>query len=102
MLNRFLAIALITTLLPVSVFGLEVGDVAPNFTLQATDGKTYTLGDFKGQKAVVIAWFPKAYTRGCTIECKSLANIVNGLFSSDKISMIHVSSPPCAQQNPTT
>jgi peroxiredoxin Q/BCP len=73
MLNRFLAIALITTLLPVSVFGLEVGDVAPNFTLQATDGKTYTLGDFKGQKAVVIAWFPKAYTRGCTIECKSLA-----------------------------
>ena len=45
MLNRFLAIALITTLLPVSVFGLEVGDVAPNFTLQATDGKTYTLGD---------------------------------------------------------
>ena len=73
MLNRFLAIALITALLPTSVFGLEVGDVAPDFTLQATDGKTYTLGDFKGKKAVVIAWFPKAYTRGCTIECKSLA-----------------------------
>jgi peroxiredoxin Q/BCP len=36
-------------------------------------GKTYTLSDFKGRSAVVIAWFPKAFTRGCTIECKSLA-----------------------------
>lgn len=52
---------------------LEVGDMAPDFTLQATDGKTYTLSDFRGKQAVVLAWFPKAYTRGCTIECKSLA-----------------------------
>src|SRR5690606_5934576 len=33
----------------------------------------YTLSDFRGKQAVVIAWFPKAYTKGCTIECKSLA-----------------------------
>ena len=52
---------------------LNVGDAAPDFTLQASDGKTYTLSDFKGRSAVVIAWFPKAFTRGCTIECKSLA-----------------------------
>jgi peroxiredoxin Q/BCP len=52
---------------------LKVGDAAPNFTLQATDGKTYTLADFKGKSAVVVAWFPKAFTQGCTIECKSLA-----------------------------
>ena len=52
---------------------LKVGDAAPNFTLQASDGKTYTLADFKGKQAVVIAWFPKAFTQGCTIECKSLA-----------------------------
>jgi peroxiredoxin Q/BCP len=52
---------------------LNVGDAAPDFTLQASDGKTYTLSDFKGQSAVVIAWFPKAFTRGCTIECRSLA-----------------------------
>ena len=55
------------------VSALEVGDAAPDFTLQATDGKTYTLSDFKGKEAVIIAWFPKAFTRGCTIECKSLA-----------------------------
>ena len=52
---------------------LKVGDPAPNFKLQASDGKTYQLSDFKGKQAVVIAWFPKAFTQGCTIECKSLA-----------------------------
>ena len=52
---------------------LKVGDQAPNFKLQATDGKTYQLSDFKGKQAVVLAWFPKAFTQGCTIECKSLA-----------------------------
>lgn len=52
---------------------LKVGDMAPDFTLQATDGKTYRLSDFKGKQAVVVAWFPKAFTQGCTIECKSLA-----------------------------
>src|SRR3954453_21805779 len=52
---------------------LKVGDQAPNFKLQASDGKTYQLSDFKGKQAVVLAWFPKAFTQGCTIECKSLA-----------------------------
>jgi peroxiredoxin Q/BCP len=64
---------------------LKVGDTAPDFSLQASDGKTYKLSDFKGKKAVVVAWFPKAFTQGCTIECKSLAE--NG----DKIKMYDVS-----------
>ena len=42
---------------------LKVGDVAPNFTLKASDGKTYTLTQLKG-KTVVLAWFPKAFTGG--------------------------------------
>lgn len=52
---------------------LKVGDMAPDFTLQASDGNTYTLSEFRGEQAVVVAWYPKAFTRGCTIECKSLA-----------------------------
>ena len=52
---------------------LKVGDKAPNFELQASDGKTYKLSDFAGKQAVVLAWFPAAFTQGCTIECKSLA-----------------------------
>jgi peroxiredoxin Q/BCP len=52
---------------------LKVGDQAPDFTLKASDGKTYSLADYRGKKAVVVAWFPKAFTQGCTLECKSLA-----------------------------
>lgn len=58
---------------PAMAQGLKVGDQAPDFTLQATDGKTYKLSEFKGKQSVVLAWFPKAFTQGCTIECKSLA-----------------------------
>jgi peroxiredoxin Q/BCP len=51
---------------------LKPGDKAPEFKLQGSDGKTYSLKDFVGKKAVVIAWYPKAHTRGCTAECKSM------------------------------
>ena len=43
---------------------LKVGDPAPAFSLQGSDGKTYTLAEFKGKRAVVLAWFPKAFTGG--------------------------------------
>jgi peroxiredoxin Q/BCP len=43
---------------------LKVGDKAPDFKLKGSDGKDYTLAQFKGKQAVVIAWFPKAFTGG--------------------------------------
>ena len=52
---------------------LKVGDKAPEFSMAGSDGKTYKLSDFKGKKAVVVAWYPKAFTGGCTAECKSFA-----------------------------
>jgi peroxiredoxin Q/BCP len=58
---------------PAPAVELKVGDKAPNFKLQGSDGKTYSLSDFAGKRAVVIAWFPAAFTKGCTVECKSLA-----------------------------
>ena len=42
---------------------LKVGDTAPDFTLPASDGQTYSLAKLKG-KYVVLAWFPKAFTGG--------------------------------------
>jgi len=69
-----LIVSLVALWLPMSVAAaLEVGDRAPDFELLATDGNTYSLSNFEGEKTLVLAWFPKAYTRGCTIECKSLA-----------------------------
>jgi peroxiredoxin Q/BCP len=42
---------------------LKVGDQAPDFTLQASDGQTYSLSKLRG-RTVVLAWFPKAFTAG--------------------------------------
>lgn len=44
--------------------GPVVGDLAPDFTLKGSDGETYTLEDFKGDRGLVLAWFPKAFTPG--------------------------------------
>lgn len=43
---------------------LGVGDKAPDFKLVGTDGKTYTLSQYLGKSAVVVAWYPKALTGG--------------------------------------
>ena len=42
----------------------KAGDPAPDFSLQGSDGKMHKLSDYKGKKAVVLAWFPKAFTGG--------------------------------------
>jgi len=50
----------------------KIGEAAPDFQLIGTDGKSHKLADYKGKAAVVIAWFPRAHTPGCTVECKSM------------------------------
>ena len=54
---------------------LQVGDKAPSFDLPGTDGRSHALPLPNNADApwTVLAWFPKAYTSGCTIECRSLA-----------------------------
>lgn len=47
---------------------LKVGDTAPEFTMPGTDGKTHTLSEFRGKQNVVLAFFPAAFTGGCTKE----------------------------------
>ncbi len=66
------AISSLLAWLPQAGYGIEQGDPAPDFELQGSDGKLHRLADYRGQSAVVLAWFPRAYTSGCTIECKSL------------------------------
>jgi len=45
----------------------EVGTVAPGFNLTTNEGKQVSLGDFKG-KCVVLYFYPKDFTSGCTLE----------------------------------
>jgi len=68
----FLSVALMMTASIAQSEELKVGADAPDFELKASDGKTYKLSSFKGKQAVVVAWFPKAFTGGCTKECKSM------------------------------
>lgn len=49
---------------PAPVLTVKAGDTAPDFSLPGSDGKTYHLKDFVGRKAVVLAWYPKAFTGG--------------------------------------
>lgn len=46
---------------------LNVGDVAPEFTVQDQSGATFSLRDLRG-KTVVLYFYPKADTPGCTVE----------------------------------
>jgi peroxiredoxin Q/BCP len=52
---------------------LKVGDVAPDFELPGSDSRTYRLRELLDVgRTVVIAWFPKAFTGGCTAQCASI------------------------------
>ena len=58
---------------PAAASAPAVGGPAPEFSLPGSDGKTHSLAQLRGQRAVVLAWFPKAFTGGCTAECKSFS-----------------------------
>lgn len=52
---------------------LVVGDPAPEFALVGSDGQTHRLSELRG-RTVILAWYPRAFTPGCTSECQSLAD----------------------------
>ncbi len=62
-LVRLLVAALVCAPASAVAQELKVGDMAPDFTLQASDGQTYTLSKLRG-RTVILAWFPKAFTAG--------------------------------------
>lgn len=49
---------------PAGAMDLAPGMKAPAFVLVGTDGKEHRLSDFAGQRGLVLAWFPKAFTSG--------------------------------------
>ena len=61
---------------------LTVGDVAPDFTLVADDGKEVSLSDFRGRK-VVLYFYPKANTPGCTRQACAVRDVYGDVEAED-------------------
>lgn len=47
---------------------LQIGDQAPDFTLRTTSGTTFRLADERGKRAIVLYFYPKDDTPGCTTQ----------------------------------
>ncbi len=71
---------------------LKAGDQAPQFTLQNQSNEAVSLSDFSGKK-VLIYFYPKAMTPGCTIQAQGLRDIKNEL---DKHNVIVLGISPDA------
>jgi peroxiredoxin Q/BCP len=52
---------------------VKEGDRAPDFSLPAQDGRVVSLHDFLGQSSVVLYFYPKDFTVGCTAEAKTFS-----------------------------
>ena len=56
-----------------------IGNLAPKFSLTNHEDKTVSLSDFKGESSVVVYFYPKAMTPGCTIQAQGLRDSAKAL-----------------------
>ena len=75
---------------------LKQGDPAPDFSLKDQDGKTVNLSDFKG-KMVLIYFYPKAMTPGCTLQACSVRDSLGDL-SDLGMAAVGISPDPVEKQ----
>ena len=71
---------------------LEVGQMAPDFTLEDQNGKKVSLKDFRGQN-VVVYFYPKAMTPGCTVQACGLRDSQSKLKQA-KVVVLGISADP--------
>ena len=57
----------------------KIGNLAPKFALQDHEGNAISLADFKGKSAVVVYFYPKAMTPGCTVQAQGLRDTAKAL-----------------------
>ena len=75
---------------------LKTGNVAPAFTLQDQNGKKVSLKDFKGKKNVVLYFYPKAMTPGCTVQACGLRDSKKDLAKLNSVAL-GISPDPVAR-----
>lgn len=62
-----------------------VGEAAPNFSAQATGGQHISLADFKGKQQVVVYFYPKDSTPGCTTEGQNFRDSIANFEKADTV-----------------
>ena len=75
---------------------LKLGNAAPAFTLQDQNGKKVSLKDFKGKKNVILYFYPKAMTPGCTVQACGLRDSNKELGKLEAVAL-GVSPDPVAR-----
>lgn len=65
----------------------KIGNMAPAFTLQDQDGNNVSLKDFKGKNNVVLYFYPRASTPGCTMQACGLRDVESELQALGYISL---------------
>ncbi len=76
---------------------LDAGSPAPDFRLARDGGGTVSLADFKGKK-LVLYFYPKADTPGCTIEARDFSRLQPD-FAKAGIAVVGVSADPVKKQD---
>lgn len=66
---------------------LQKGDPAPAFSLSDQEGNTVSLADFAGKSRVVLYFYPKAMTPGCTVQAQGLRDSSEGLAARDAVAL---------------
>jgi peroxiredoxin Q/BCP len=74
---------------------LKAGDKAPQFSLQNQNGETINLDSFKGSK-VIVYFYPKAMTPGCTVQAQGLRDHSDALHSASAV-VLGISPDPVAR-----
>ena len=69
---------------------VDLGDVAPEFTLRDQHGQEVTLSDFRGGKHVVLVFYPLAFTSTCQGELRSIRDDLPR-FQNDEVQILAVS-----------
>lgn len=64
---------------------IQEGQPAPDFSLKATDGSTVQLSQFKGKKTVVLYFYPKDDTPGCTVQACAFRDDISKITAKDAV-----------------
>lgn len=65
----------------------KIGNLAPAFTLSDQDGKKVSLKDFRGDKNVIVYFYPRALTPGCTLQACGLRDVQSQLLAKDFVAL---------------